>query len=511
MTSSSPDGGRLRVRRLGARWPGAAAVALCAVTAVVAAGGEGVDPPATLDLRGGGAWVASSAVGQLTLIDGGTAEVAARVAVAEPGGDLGSVQDGIVGFALDRTVGVVRRVDPATFAAAPGVEVVEGARGDLSAHPSGDVMYVVDHTRGRVGVADGGALSSLRGEVQSLAEPVASSVVDADGRLWVLGETTGDLTWFDGPERSSRRAAVADPGTAELVVVDGDAAVVERAGRLVRSIDDGGGFRSEACLEIDPSDRSIRVGGSERAERLYVVSGDDGVLRVSELDSGDCGDVVVEVADPGNDLGAPQESRGRVFVPDFTAGTVIVVDLESRRVTRTAELVTPGTAFELFDRDGIVFYNDPGSERAGVVRVDGSFAAVEKYDPERPGAGVVPEGGRQETAVPDAAASSPGDGAGIDDRGVDGTDPGGEDRITAAATSSTPSTPGTPAIPGPRLPAPTRPPVPRTPRCPRTRTCRPTRRTPRTRSRAGSRSPARRPCRWARRRRSRSAPPAGDG
>ncbi|MGH3308683.1 MAG: hypothetical protein ACRDOX_13450, partial [Nocardioides sp.] len=88
---------------------------------------------------------------------------------------------------------------------------------------------------------------------------------------------------------------------------------------------------------------------------LYVVSGDDGVLRVSDLGSGDCGDVAVEVADPGNDLGAPQESRGRVFVPDFTAGTVIVVDLESRRVTRTAELVTPGTAFELFDRDGIVF------------------------------------------------------------------------------------------------------------------------------------------------------------
>jgi hypothetical protein len=286
------------MRSRGLRRLGATVVGACAVAGVVAAGGGSAVPPAELDLRGGGAWVASSAVGQLTLIDGGTAEVAARVAVAGPGSDLGSVQDGTVGYALDRALGVVRRVDPATFVAAPGVEVIEGARGELSAHPSGDVVYVVDHTRGRVGVADGQALSSLRGAVQSLAEPVASSVVDGDGRLWVLGRTSGDLTWFDGAERASRRAAVDDPATAELVVLDGAAAVVERAGRLVRSVDDSGGFRSEACLEIDPLDRSVRVGGSERARRLYVVSGDDGALRVSDLGSGACGDVVIEVAEP---------------------------------------------------------------------------------------------------------------------------------------------------------------------------------------------------------------------
>jgi PKD repeat protein len=257
--------------------------------------------------------------------------------------------------------------------------------------------------------------------------------VDGDGRLWVLGRTSGDLTWFDGAERASRRAAVDDPATAELVVLDGAAAVVERAGRLVRSVDDSGGFRSEACLEIDPLDRSVRVGGSERARRLYVVSGDDGALRVSDLGSGTCGDVVIEVADPGSDLGAPQESRGRVFVPDYTSGTVIVVDLETREVTRTGELVAPGTEFELFDRDGIVFYNDPGSERAGVVHVDGSFAAVRKYDPDRPGAGVVPADGRD--GVPDSEQAGAGDGA--DDGAVGGDDPGG-DGSDAPADPETP-------------------------------------------------------------------------
>ena len=135
----------------------------------------------------------------------------------------------------------------------------------------------------------------------------------------------------------------------------------------------------------------MRVGGSERTQRVYVVSGDDGVLRVSDLGGG-CGDVAIDIAAPGTDLGAPQESRGKVFVPDYTAGTVLIVDLESRNVQVTAELVVPGAAFELFDRDGIVFYNDPGSERAGVVRVDGSVAAVQKYDPERRARASCPRG-----------------------------------------------------------------------------------------------------------------------
>src|SRR4029453_8309201 len=265
-------------------------------------------------------------VGQLPLIDGGTAEVAARVKVAEVPADLAAVQAGTVGYALDRTQGTLRRIDPATFVAAAPVEVIEGARGDLSAHPRGDVVYVVDHSRGRVAVADARSLSGLRGEVQSLAESVGSSVVDEAGRLWVLGATTGDITWFDGVERHARRGAVADPASAELVVIDGQAALVERAGRVVRALGGDGGFGAESCLEIEPTDRSVRGAGSDRGRRLVVVSGDDGVLRVSGLPSGEGGGGVIDIAAPGSDLGAPQAARGRVFVPDYTTGTVVIVD-----------------------------------------------------------------------------------------------------------------------------------------------------------------------------------------
>ena len=90
--------------------------------------------------------------------------------------------------------------------------------------------------------------------------------------------------------------------------------------------------------------------------------------------------VVVDVADPDSDLGPPQESQGKVFIPNYTTGKVVIVDLETREAKPTGALVPEGTEFELFEQDGIVFYNDPGSERAGVVRLDGTFAAVQKYD-----------------------------------------------------------------------------------------------------------------------------------
>lgn len=54
-------------------------------------------PPRYVDLRPGGAWVASSPVGLMTLIDGATAEVAARVDVGRPSSSLVATQEGPVG------------------------------------------------------------------------------------------------------------------------------------------------------------------------------------------------------------------------------------------------------------------------------------------------------------------------------------------------------------------------------------------------------------------------------
>ena len=179
-----------------------------------------------------------------------------------------------------------------------------------------------------------------------------------------------------------------------------------------------------------------------------------------------------------------------MFIPDFSDGTVVVVDLESREVTRTAELVAPGTEFELFDRDGIVFYNDPGSERAGVVRIDGSFAAVRKYDPERPGAGVVPADGTSadDPGTPDATEA--GAGEGVDEGAVGGQDPGGDEPEPEADEPGGDGGPP-PARPTPRSPIPRAATPPPSPSPTPARRAGPPRRAPRSpRTPAYPRSPA---------------------
>jgi streptogramin lyase len=344
-------------------------------------------PPRAVDLLAGGAWVASSRVGLMTLIDGQSAQVAARVDVGGTPGPLAGAQAGQVAYALDGTRGTVVRVDPRTFHASRAAAVVARPSSHLTLRPTSRAVYVLDDDRGRVAVADPATLEVRRGADASLADRVGSSVVDDRGRLWLLGATTGRVTWFDGAERHQHAAGVRRPAGAELVLAGGRPALVDRTAMTVRLLGPRGPAGGRACLDLARDDDSLRFGGAASARLVYAVSGRQGVLRVSDLATGACGHVAVPVAAPGHVLGPPVETGGLVFVPDYTRGTVAVVDMASERVTVTPRPVASGP-FDLFAEDGFVFYNEPASERAGVIHVDGTFSAVSKYDPAHPGAGL---------------------------------------------------------------------------------------------------------------------------
>jgi hypothetical protein len=82
------------------------------------------------------------------------------------------------------------------------------------------------------------------------------------------------------------------------------------------------------------------------------------------------------------------ETGGRLFVPDYASGQVWIVDLQQSRVVAQPKILDPQTRFQLLTRDGVVFFNDPNSEHAGVIRLDGGVRPVPKYDPKDPGKGV---------------------------------------------------------------------------------------------------------------------------
>jgi hypothetical protein len=215
--------------------------------------------------------------------------------------------------------------------------------------------------------------------------PRAAAIDDA-GRLWLLDTATGDLIWVADGQRHDRRA-VARPGAGTLVLAGGAPVLVDAASRTASVIDPSTGApRRTIELDLRPDDR-IEVSGSASAARLYVVAA-RGVLEVCDLTGSAC-PTVVPLGGAGADLGAPVESGRRIFVPDYATGEVWIVDLDASRVVAQPKVLDPHTRFQLLNRDGVVFFNDPESEHAGVIRFDGGVRKIAKYRPgdRNPGAG----------------------------------------------------------------------------------------------------------------------------
>ncbi|WP_239373573.1 PKD domain-containing protein [Frankia sp. Cj5] len=369
----------------GARWVPAALAGVVILGALVAAGWSGNAPARSVALADGSAWLVSSN-GQAALVDGSSAQVVAQVKVGAGGVDLAAAQSGADAYVSNASDGSVRRVDGATFAVSTAVRFANAGQA-VAVYPGRQAVYAVTEQSGLVTTADPVTLA-VRGQ-QSLAARVlpGAAQVDAAGRLWLVDGNTGDLIWLDGGGRHTRRGAV-DPARTMLVRSGDQVVLVDVVGRTARPLRGDGGTDAGACVDTQAGDSTVTVAGSTSGGRVYAASGRRGVLLVSDLSHGSC-DTAVDLRAAGHELGAPREAAGRVFIPDFTAGQVIVVDVAARHLVANPQVLSAGTRFELVSQGSFVFYNDPRSAQAGVVRLDGSFHKTEKYSSKDPGNGVV--------------------------------------------------------------------------------------------------------------------------
>ncbi|KPM56715.1 hypothetical protein ACG83_02210 [Frankia sp. R43] len=437
----SRTGGWPPVVRIPAVW-----WALCAVllgtAAVVVTAADG--PKArTVALDDGTTWLVSSAVGQAALLDGASAltdgasaQVVAQVAVGR--GELTAARSGADAFVANATANSVTRIDGATYRKTTAPAPLGRAGEPLALFPGRSALYAVSATAGLVTVADPATLQ-VRGPEQSLGARVreGAALVDGAGLLWLIDSDSGDLIRVDDSGKHPKPSG-ADPAAATLVLAGGRVAVVDTAARTVRPVGADGVPGPATCLDVRQGDEAA-VTGSPTQDRVYAVSGDRGVLLVSDLDRRSC-DRAVDLGAARHRLGPAQEAAGRVFVPDYTTGEVAVIDLASGRVVARPEVLAGGdeTVFELVPSGSFVFYNDPASERAGVIRLDGTTVEIQKYDPERPDAGLVPGGG--------ASGPSSGPGGSGSSSAPPTTPPTtAPPTITPTPTRSTPtpSTPGT--------------------------------------------------------------------
>ncbi|TDQ00756.1 PKD domain-containing protein [Labedaea rhizosphaerae] len=374
---------RLDRKRVGT---GAAAMASAgALAAAVVVGAGHGNPAREVTLLSGAAWLASAQVGQVTLLDGSSAEVAAQVKVADPGASVDVVQQGSTAYAVNHTAGTITRVDGATFEHGKPATPIPDAHDGLTAFAGNGPLYALDTQRGLLVAADARTLAP-QGRAQSLSALLiaGSATMDSAGHLWLIDQATGDLTRVVGAEQTTHRATT-KPGNSVLTMAGDNPVVVDITDRkAIRISPDAVMPDTVIDLDLSPSDK-VQASGSPHGQRLYVVSS-RGVLVICDLAAAKCG-ATIPIAAPATTFGQAVEAGNRVFIPDYTGGRVWIVDLATQVVVAKPQVLPPGQ-FQLLTRDGVVFFNDPNTEKAGVVRIDGGVRNAAKYDPADPNKGL---------------------------------------------------------------------------------------------------------------------------
>lgn len=381
-------------------WGTRRARALTALAAVAATGaavlvvGPGYET-ARMVMHSGTAWLASARTGQVVLVDGTTAEVTARLPVASAGSPLSVAQHGSAAVVLNRTTGELKRVDSATEQVSSPSTVLP-ANNDLAVLPGTDVLYEFDVHSGMVASVDPQTLAP-RDEPEHLTDRMTPSgpVVDGSGRLWAVDDATGDLAWLENGRRRARPDAT-KPGSSLAITRDRPALVDPDRGTAELLDPATGRVTRTAKPDLQAGD-AVLVSGSADRSRLLIASSTRGTLIVCDFDTASCADPVT-VGSPGDDLGTPVEVRNHAVVPDHTTGQATVVDLVTSRVVAQRKLFDHPAPFELLVRDGIVFFNDPDSNRAGVLDLAGDVRTVTKYTDENADGDPAPDPDRRSQA-----------------------------------------------------------------------------------------------------------------
>jgi PKD repeat protein len=359
-------------------------MAVVVVAAAVLVVGPGYQN-STVRMRSGTLWLTSAATGEATLLDGATAEVAARVAIGEPSPALHVTQHDGAALVHNRETGALSRVDTATLqvTAANGVLLTDSA---LVAGSAPGVIFGVGVHSGTVTAVDPGTLTAT-GRPARLAGSLRPDnvVVDGRGRLWTIDDSTGDLVWLAGEERRTRPAA---GKTGRLAITADQPALVDPERGTAELISPETGAASRSLRTGLQAGDAIAVSGSAHRSRVLITTPTRGELIVCTFDTGSCADPV-RLGDPGAELGAPIEVDGHAVVPDFSTGQAMIIDLATSEVVAERRLFDRPTRFELLTRDGFVFFNDPNGNTAGVLDLTGDVRTITKYT-DGPGADDVP-------------------------------------------------------------------------------------------------------------------------
>lgn len=348
------------------------------VGSVAVALGQGASK-ALLELGDGAVWLPTDPRGVVTLVDGSSGRPTAEIQLAT--GDGTSLQvvyrDGKA-YAYDASTGVLTLIDDASMSS--DVAVQTGGDAETLVLAGGGNAYVVEPSEGTLQVL-GGDLQPT-GDVIDLGGEVGSAVVDGDGLLYASLVGSGRVVVADA-DGVRGTLKVTDSPVAPLTVVGGAVHALDVAGGTVRVLD------VDSVAEVMPS------GLARNADLGALLVSESSDSDIAVIDPRSCQVVVLAVSAGtsatvglpgdtcGDSFGAPVVVGTRVFVPDYSTGGTLVLDITGRDAPTEIPVRADGPGeFDLFVDDGNVVANDPGSNDAVIFTGGQEAVDVVKFDEE---------------------------------------------------------------------------------------------------------------------------------
>jgi sugar lactone lactonase YvrE len=327
-------------------------------------------PSARVSLSTGSAWFPSPDAGSVALIDGTTVTRVVQVPVFSAGDRIETVQAGSSAYVLDHSRGQAVQVDGSSLTA--GSPVILGQPGDsrLSLASTGGITWAIERNGTVAQQLDPRTLFPL-GPPIAFPGNAAAPVLGSDGTLWLTG---GGLVRSLRGSKVRTSVQIGSEGGAQMVMASGRPVVLDPATHRAIEISPASG-RPVRSSCFDSTDPRVLISGSQSGgPKAFAVSSRTGTLLISNLQTGTCREVLLGDQARVDRYGLGVESGGDIYIPDYLAGTVIVVDTGSGAVLGRPRIERTGAHFQLLGYHGFVWFDDTRADLAGIVTLHGAVA-----------------------------------------------------------------------------------------------------------------------------------------
>ncbi|TMQ90302.1 hypothetical protein ETD83_36050 [Actinomadura soli] len=323
-----------------------------------------------------GAWLTARGKGLVVHVNGPAGKVDGKTGVIPQmrGHNVKIVQDGATVLLIDLDTGVVSRLDPSQMNISQsrplgkGIQVLAGS----------GKAYTVDSVRGVVQQIDPVGLTPV-GASATLPPILGQAGIDAQGRLWVPVSQNGEVSAFqDG--RLQPPVKVGAPGDSlALTIAAGDPVVTDSTAATATVVRPSG---AKLTVGLPTTVRRAGRGGvlapahTEGKTVPLLVPGTGSLVTV---DTGTGRYSSTRLAMPKHRYRPPQMLGAKVYIPDETAGALIVYDVAANRFQRPIRVTGRPSALDVFVRDGLLWANDPSGPHAVVIDRQGAHKGIDKY------------------------------------------------------------------------------------------------------------------------------------